>query len=99
MISRALFIGRELSTSFPGFSQEREPWERSWRAMVNKSTDHENDVTVVQFVFFFSRLRFSEKLQLQNRQGYCNKTNRQQLSNGLYSYRPSNDVKMFKTLQ
>ena len=56
--------------------------------MVNKSTDHENDVTEVQFVFFSPRVRFSEKLQLQNRQGYCKETNRQQLSNGLYSYRP-----------
>ena len=46
-----LISGRELSTSFPGFFQEREPWERGWRAMVDKSTDRENDVMVGQFVF------------------------------------------------
>lgn len=82
MISRALISGRELSTSFPGFSQVREPWEQGWGAMVDKSTDRENDVMVRQFVFqfvFFRARVFPKNYKFKTVKvivKYKNKTNR-----------------------
>ena len=68
--------------------------------MVNKSTDHENDVTEVQFVFFFPRACVFPK-------NYNFKTVKVIVKKQIDNNCPmvctlidhSNEVKMFKTLQ
>ena len=88
MISSALISGRQLLTPFPGFSLLREPWERGQRVLVDKSTDHENDVMVVQLCISFSRARVIQKNYNFKTVKVIVKKQSKTTIHGLYSYRP-----------